>query len=77
VDFAGEVMFIYGGNDPTTDSALEHYRELSGEAGRAFNHHIVEGANHAFYSLGWEQEVLAASLYWLESRYPAREGADG
>jgi dienelactone hydrolase len=77
VDFDGEVMFIYGGNDPTTESALEHYRELSREAGREFNHHIVEGANHAFYSLGWEQEVLSVSLDWLAGRYDAGEAADG
>ncbi|MFO8079989.1 MAG: alpha/beta fold hydrolase [Armatimonadota bacterium] len=77
VDFAGEVMLIYGGNDPTTDSALEHYRELSRKAGRELNHHIVDGANHAFYSLGWEQEVLEVSLEWLCERYAAGEGADG
>ncbi|MGI5817896.1 MAG: alpha/beta fold hydrolase [Armatimonadota bacterium] len=77
VDFPGEVMFIYGGNDPTTESALEHYRGLSREAGRQFHHHVVEGANHAFYSLGWEQEVLTASLDWLVGQYPHLEGADG
>ena len=77
VGFAGEVMFIYGGNDPTTDSALEHYRELSRDAGRPLNHHIVEGANHAFYSLGWEQEVIEVTLDWLAGRYPDRGSADG
>lgn len=77
VTFDGEVMFIYGGNDPTTDAALEHYRELSREAERTFNYHIVEGANHAFYSLGWEQEVLTTSLDWLAARYPPGGAADG
>jgi pimeloyl-ACP methyl ester carboxylesterase len=73
-DFAGEVLFIYGGNDPTTDSAVTHYRELSSEIGREFSHHVVEGANHAFYSLGWEQEVLGTSLDWLAERYPPGGG---
>ncbi len=79
VDFAGEVLFIYGGNDPTTQSALEHYGELSRVAGRDLNQHVIQGANHAFYSLGWEREVMQVSLDWLASRYPpgATEGADG
>jgi pimeloyl-ACP methyl ester carboxylesterase len=68
VDFAGEVLFIYGGNDPTTPSALAHYEELSREAGREFRHHVIEGANHAFYSLGWEDEVMETSLTWLAER---------
>ncbi len=76
VDFPGEVLFIYGGNDPTTESAMEHYRDLSREAGREFQDHIVDGANHAFYSLGWEQEVIEVSLDWLVERYP-RPGAGG
>jgi len=71
VAFAGEVMHIYGGNDPTTASALEHYSELSAKAGREFNVHIVEGANHAFYSLAWEDEVMSAGLDWLRGRYAA------
>lgn len=69
VDFAGEVLHIYGGNDPTTHSALEHYRELARDAGREFHRYVVEGANHAFYSLGWENEVMDVSLQWLCERY--------
>ena len=71
VDFPGEVLFIYGGNDPTTPSALAHYEELSREAGREFSQHVVEGANHAFYSLGWEDDVMDTSLTWLARRYRA------
>lgn len=79
VAFPGEVLFIYGGNDPTAESALEHYGELSRIAGRELSYHIVEGANHAFYSLGWEREVLEVSLEWLARRYPApaAEAPDG
>lgn len=73
-DFEGEMLFIYGGNDPTTPSALEHYRELSRQAGREIEHYVVEGANHAFYSLGWEREVIDASLDWLTGRYPLADG---
>ncbi|MGC9318102.1 MAG: alpha/beta fold hydrolase [Armatimonadota bacterium] len=72
--FEGEALFIYGGNDPTAPSALEHYEELSRQAGRAFDSHVVEGANHAFYSLGWEDEVIEVSLGWLAERYPTAGG---
>lgn len=74
VDFDGEVLFIYGGNDPTTPSALEHYRRASREAERDLHVHVVEGANHAFYSLGWESEVIGASVDWLADRYPSPDG---
>ncbi len=73
VGFPGEVFFIYGGNDPTTGPALEHYEGLNRDAGRALNSHVVEGANHAFYSLAWEDEVMQTSLQWLGERYVARE----
>ncbi len=76
VAFPGEVLFIYGGNDPTTPSALKHYEELSRQAGRRFNHHVVEGANHAFYSLSWENEVMDTSLSWLAARYCAGSDDD-
>ena len=74
MEMDGEMLFIYGGNDPTTPSALEHYQELSRKAGRDFSAHVVEGANHAFYSLGWEREVIEASLDWLAERYPVTDG---
>lgn len=71
--FRGEVLFIYGSADPTAQQALAHYQQLTREAGRVWHHHVVAGANHAFYSLAWEQEVIAASLDWL-ARLPAAAG---
>ena len=65
LDFPGRMLFIYGGNDPATASSLEHYRELSAEAGRPLETHLVAGANHAFYSLAWEREVIETTLDWL------------
>lgn len=65
LDFPGRLLFIYGGNDPTVSASLEHYRELTDRAGRPWETHIVAGANHAFYSLAWEQEVIETTLEWL------------
>jgi pimeloyl-ACP methyl ester carboxylesterase len=67
LDFPGRVLFVYGGNDPATAACLEHYRDLSEEAGRPFETHLVAGANHAFYSLAWEREVMDVTLNWLSS----------
>jgi pimeloyl-ACP methyl ester carboxylesterase len=66
VGFPGRVLFLYGGNDPTTPACLQHYQELTDRAGRPFETHLVAGANHAFYSLAWEQEVIDTTLKWLE-----------
>ena len=56
--FEGEVLFIYGDKDPTAEAALAHYEDLTHRAGRTWSRHLIEGANHAFYSVAWEQEVI-------------------
>ena len=66
--FPGERLFIYGGNDPTTEGCLVYYESLCRRAGKEFNQHMVPGANHAFYSLAWENEVMSTSLDWLRQR---------
>lgn len=68
--FRGDIFYIYGSNDPTTADCIAYYERLSKEAGRPFRCHVVEGANHSFYSLKWEAEVLDKSLAWLNERYP-------
>ena len=68
VSFRGERLFVYGGNDPTTAASVAHYEALCREAGRDFNQIIIPGANHAFYSVAWENQVIDASLQWLKSR---------
>ena len=71
IEFRGEILYIYGTNDPTTPDCLAYYDSLSKQAGRTFRSHLIEGANHSFYSLKWEAEVLGQSLGWLDARYPA------
>jgi pimeloyl-ACP methyl ester carboxylesterase len=72
IEFRGDILYIYGSNDPTTADCIAHYAALSKRAGRTFQHHTIEGANHSFYSLTWEREVLEISLGWLDQRYPAQ-----
>ena len=63
--FSGERLFIYGSADPVTEPCVQFYRELSSKCGRAFNLHLVQGANHAFYSAVWQDEVISVTLDWL------------
>jgi pimeloyl-ACP methyl ester carboxylesterase len=70
LEFRGDILFLYGRNDPTTPDCVAHYEALSRQAGRRFVCHVIEGANHSFYSLAWEQEVFEQSLEWLDRRYP-------
>ncbi len=74
MDFRGERLFVYGGNDPTTPASLQHYEALCRDAGCNWNHYVVPGANHAFYSLVWEQAVIDQTLNWLETQAALESG---
>jgi hypothetical protein len=50
---------------------LRHYEGLTAQAGRAWHCHVVQGANHAFYSTTWEREVIEATLGWVKEACPA------
>src|SRR5690606_5873886 len=47
-------LLVYGSADPTTPEALAWYR---GQLRVAPETHLVEGANHSYYGLEWENEV--------------------
>ena len=68
VQFRGERLFVYGGNDPTTAASVAHYEALCREAKCEFHQVIIPGANHAFYSLAWENQVIDESLSWLQTQ---------
>lgn len=62
-NFNAPRLQVYGGADPITEDALKWYRENSGAAPTV---ELIEGANHSFYGLGWEREVFAKTLEWLD-----------
>lgn len=64
-EFRGQMLFVYGGADPTAAEGLAHYEALCKAARRGWFAHVVEGANHAFYSTAWEREVIEETLGWL------------
>jgi pimeloyl-ACP methyl ester carboxylesterase len=62
--YRAPLFLVYGTADPTTNEALEWYRQhyqLKPDV------HLVEGANHSYYGVAWEREVFAATKQWLET----------
>ena len=64
--YGGPVLFIYGTNDPETPAAKAGYTSICREAGIKHQWHDIEGANHSFYSMTWEREVLDLTEAWLD-----------
>jgi dienelactone hydrolase len=63
--YRGTAHFIYGSADREAAGAAEHYRTF------AAAHHIpatfetIEGSNHDFYSLAWEQRIIERTIQWV------------
>lgn len=66
--FKGRVLFVYGTNDPETVTAKGGYLQLCREAGMPHLWHNITGANHSFYSLAWEREVMDVTEMWLAAQ---------
>lgn len=63
--YRGRVLFVYGTNDPETAAAKAGYLPLSAKAGFPHVWHEVAGANHSFYGLHWEREVMEVTETWF------------
>jgi pimeloyl-ACP methyl ester carboxylesterase len=63
--FNGQLLFIYGGNDPETGLAGEGYRRFCQAFSIPHEYHVVEEANHSFYSLKWEADLLQKTSAWM------------
>ena len=66
--FSGGILFVYGENDPAAVNASRRYAELFREMKIDNLMHPVKGANHSFYSLKWEKEVIDVTCRWLCGR---------
>jgi uncharacterized protein len=64
-DYPGRMLFIYGSNDPATPAAQPKYAAFCRKNDLKAVFHVVDGANHSFYSLAWEGEVCGAVREWL------------
>jgi pimeloyl-ACP methyl ester carboxylesterase len=75
--FEGEILFVYGGNDPDTRLSAAGYRRFCADAGIRAEFHEIPEANHSFYSLTWEAEVIERTRQWLRQRTFAADTAPG
>lgn len=61
--WSGPLFQTYGSADPIYEEASQWYREHSGSMPHL---HMVPGANHSYYGLAWEKEVIEETLKWLK-----------
>jgi pimeloyl-ACP methyl ester carboxylesterase len=67
LSFPGPIQLVYGTGDPTTSEAVDYYEKLAARRNIAADSHLIEGANHSFYSLPWKAELIDVSLAWLQA----------
>jgi len=65
--YKGCAQFVYGENDPETKVALEGYKGACERVGLPAEFHVIKGANHSYYALDWEEEVMALTERWLST----------
>ena len=63
--FDKPILQVYGSADPIVDEARNWYREHSFQAPEVL---VIEGANHSFYGLEWERDVIEKTMEWLKLR---------
>ncbi len=68
--YAGPALFIYGSRDDEAIGAPETYAAFCDKHQIPATFHTVEGANHSYYSLAWEREVIETTLDWLREQGP-------
>lgn len=67
--FKGYTLFIYGSNDPETHPAMDAYSKMCEDYNISSEFHVIDGANHNFYSLDWKKELLNISSKWMIANY--------
>ncbi|NQT18583.1 MAG: alpha/beta fold hydrolase [Planctomycetes bacterium] len=64
--YGGRMLFVYGSADDEAAGAPQFYGGYCEENSIPAAFHTVDGANHSYYSLDWENEVIDATLLWLK-----------
>jgi hypothetical protein len=60
--YAGTAHFTYGGADREAKGAIRHYRDFTARHGIPAAFETIEGSNHDFYSLHWEQRIVERTI---------------
>ena len=64
--FKGDVLLIHGGKDPETDTAMKQIGSLLQKHHVGYRKLVIKNANHSFYSLKWEKEIIDTIYDWLK-----------
>jgi len=65
--YHGRMIFIYGSADDEAAGAPEFYKQYCIDNAIPHAFHTIAGANHSFYSLEWEREVIDLTADWLKA----------
>jgi len=69
--YRGSALFIYGSRDDESVGAPEFYQQFCREEEIPAAFHTIEGANHSYYSVAWQEEVIRLTLSWLDEQHKA------
>ena len=70
LNFKGEVLLIHGEKDPETTVAMKQIHFLFKKHNINYQDLLIKNANHSFYSLNWEKEIIDKICDWLRKRFP-------
>jgi len=65
--YRGRALFIYGSRDDEAVGAPEFYAAYCRDNAIPAAFHTIEGANHSFYSVAWQNEVIELTRDWLNA----------
>jgi pimeloyl-ACP methyl ester carboxylesterase len=63
--FHGQMLLIHGEKDPETKPALEQIHKILHRCQVTTETYIIKNANHSFYSITWEKEIIRLIEDWL------------
>lgn len=66
-NFHGKMLLIHGEKDPETEITTAQLQTLLRKHALVYELYIIEGANHSFYSLAWETEIIDRICLWLSA----------
>ncbi len=64
--YQGDALFVYGGADPEAVDAQTHYDAFTRENDIPARFVTIDGSNHDFYSIAWENEITKLTADWIE-----------
>jgi pimeloyl-ACP methyl ester carboxylesterase len=69
-NFKGEVLLIHGEKDPEADTAMKQIKSLLQKHHIGYHDLTIKNANHSFYSLKWEKEIMDMVYSWITNKFP-------